>query len=86
MGRCAVNPVALRNIRLKKEKENSNMHLQGLLTALNGTSVALSLCLSSLHHARWGGKRKKWEGEDQEKDNRVSTSEHDELSKRRLSS
>ena len=77
MDRCAVNPVALRNIPLKKEK-NSDMHLQGLLTALNGTSVALSLCLSSLHHARWGGKRKKWEGEDQEKDNRVSTSEHDE--------
>ena len=85
MGRCAVNTVALRKKFIEK-KENSNTHLQGLLAALDGASVTLSLCLSSLHHARWGGKRKKWEGEDQEKDNRVSTSEHDELSKRRLSS
>ena len=51
-------------------------YCDGLVTTLNGPGVALSL--PGFDQARRGGSRKKRESEDEEQNDRVGTSKHDE--------
>ena len=51
-------------------------YCDGLVTTLNGSRVALSL--SGLNQARRGGSRKKGKSEDEEQNDRVGTSKHNE--------
>ena len=61
-------------VNIETIEQHRNSYSEGLVAALNGTSVALSL--PGFKRAGRGGDRKKGQSEEQEENDGVSTSEH----------
>ena len=64
-------------VNIETIEQHRNSYSEGLVAALNGTSVALSL--PGFKRAGRGGDRKKRQSEEQEENDGVSTSEHIEI-------